>query len=296
MPSVILVNVWKGIPFFTLNLLAGLKAIDNDLYEAASVDGANSWQKFTNVTLPGLRYVLLVTTLLSTIWTFNTFDVIYLLTGGGPGGSTRPFVVFAYEKAIQGLQFGPGAAVALLMVPILGVFIFFLARYMRRADQHVAGTSGRDSLAGYTKPVIAAGVVLVLALFASLLINDPSIALALRITVVIIFAVFLGRLIVAAIHQLLETQGLLGEKGALTRFFASPITFGVGAAIGALIAIVAAAGGSLLFTVLGALIVLLFAFLYSKTREQTKILLYVVIVLAAFGSTRSTAACSSAPW
>ena len=112
MPSVILVNVWKGIPFFTLNLLAGLKAIDNDLYEAASVDGASSWKKFTNVTLPGLRYVLLVTTLLSTIWTFNTFDVIYLLTGGGPGGSTRPFVVFAYEKAIQGLQFGPGAAVA----------------------------------------------------------------------------------------------------------------------------------------------------------------------------------------
>ncbi len=165
MPSVILVNVWKGIPFFTLNLLAGLKAIDNDLYEAASVDGANSWQKFINVTLPGLRYVLLVTTLLSTIWTFNTFDVIYLLTGGGPGGSTRPFVVFAYEKAIQGLQFGPGAAVALMMVPILAIFIFFLARYMRRADQQVQESSLDRFFESYGKILLYVG----LALFAIML-------------------------------------------------------------------------------------------------------------------------------
>lgn len=281
MPSVILVNIWKGIPFFTLNLLAGLKAIDNDLYEAASVDGANSWQKFTNVTLPGLRYVLLVTTLLSTIWTFNTFDVIYLLTGGGPGGSTRPFVIFAYEKAIQGLQFGPGAAVALLMVPILAVFIFFLARYMRQSDRQVE-SSAAQSLASYTKPVISSGIVLVVALIASFLIGDPSIALALRISVAVIFAVFLVRLIVAAIHQLLQTQGLLGEQGALTHFFASPTTVGVGVAVGAMLAIAGKASGSYLLIVLGALIVLLFAFLYSKTREETKWLLYAVLVVAGF--------------
>ncbi|MGI8691051.1 MAG: ABC transporter permease subunit [Thermomicrobiales bacterium] len=160
MPSVILVNVWKGIPFFTLNLLAGLKAIDNDLYEAASVDGANSWQKFINVTLPGLRYVILVTTLLSTIWTFNTFDVIYLLTGGGPGGSTRPFVVFAYEKAIQGLQFGPGAAVALIMVPILAVFIFFLARFMRRSEQQVQESGLDRFFSRYGKTLLYVGIAL----------------------------------------------------------------------------------------------------------------------------------------
>lgn len=134
MSSIILVNVWKGIPFFTINLLAGLKSIDKELYEAASVDGATAWQRFINITIPGLRNVLLITTLLSTIWTFNTFDIIYLLTGGGPGGTTRPFVIFAYEKAIQGLQFGAGAAVALLMMPIIAVLIFFLARYMRRSD------------------------------------------------------------------------------------------------------------------------------------------------------------------
>ncbi len=160
MPSVILVNVWKGIPFFTLNFLAGLKSIDGDLYEAASVDGASSWQKFLNVTLPGLRYVILVTTLLSTIWTFNTFDVIYLLTGGGPGGSTRPFVVFAYEKAIQGLQFGPGAAVALLMLPILAIFIFFLARYMRRAERQVEESALDRFFAAYGKVLLYIGIAL----------------------------------------------------------------------------------------------------------------------------------------
>ncbi len=283
MPSVILVNIWKGIPFFTLNLLAGLKAIDTDLYEAASVDGANSWQKFTNVTLPGLRYVLLVTTLLSTIWTFNTFDVIYLLTGGGPGGSTRPFVVFAYEKAIQGLQFGPGAAVALLMVPILAVFIFFLARYMRQSDQQVEG-SRADSLIEQSKPVIASGIALIVGLVVSFLISDPSIALALRISIAVIFAVFLVRFIVAAIRQLLQTQGLLGETGAVTRFFASPLAAGVGVAVGAMLAIGGqATSGSLLLIVLGALIVLLFAFLYSKTREETKWLLYAVLIVAGFG-------------
>ena len=137
MPSVIFVNVWKGIPFFTINFLAGLKAIDNDLYEAAAVDGASTWQRFTNVTLPGLRYVILVTTLLSTIWTFNSFDVIYLLTTGGPGNATNVFPIFAYQKGIVQQQYGAGAAVALLMVPIIAVFIFFLARYMRRSDRQV---------------------------------------------------------------------------------------------------------------------------------------------------------------
>jgi multiple sugar transport system permease protein len=141
LPSIILVNVWKGIPFFTINLLAGLKSIDKEQYEAASVDGATAWERFIHVTMPGLRNVLLVTTLLSTIWTFNTFDIIYLLTGGGPGGTTRPFVIFAYEKAIQGLQFGAGAAVALLMVPVVAVLIFFLARYMRRANGQTKETA-----------------------------------------------------------------------------------------------------------------------------------------------------------
>lgn len=137
MPSVIAVNIWKGIPFFTMLLLAGLKAIDNEQYEAAEVDGATGWQRFRYVTLPGLRYVIAVTVLLSTIATFNTFGLVYLMTGGGPGGATRLYSILAYEKAIVGLRFGPGAAVALSMAPFLALFILALAHFMRRDENAV---------------------------------------------------------------------------------------------------------------------------------------------------------------
>jgi multiple sugar transport system permease protein len=132
MPCVILVNVWAGIPFFTVNFLAGLQAIDRELYEAAEVDGANAWDRFLNITIPGLRYVIAVTTLLSTIWTFNNFETIYLLTGGGPGGATRVYSIMAYELAIRGLRFGPGTAAAFSLTPVLAFLILLLSRYMRR--------------------------------------------------------------------------------------------------------------------------------------------------------------------
>jgi multiple sugar transport system permease protein len=132
MPSVIAVNVWKGIPFYTILLLAGLKAVDREQYEAAEVDGASAVQRFRHVTLPNLRYVIIVTLLLSFISTFNTFGLIYLMTGGGPGGATRLYSILAYEKAIISLRFGPGAAVAFSMAPLLFLLIFVLARVMRR--------------------------------------------------------------------------------------------------------------------------------------------------------------------
>ncbi|MCA0453740.1 MAG: ABC transporter permease subunit [Chloroflexi bacterium] len=131
MASVIAVNVWKGIPFYTILLLAGLKAIEREQYEAAEVDGAGVIQKFRHITLPGLRYVILVTVLLSFISTFNTFGLIYLMTGGGPGGATRMFSILAYEKAIIGLRFGPGIATAFSMAPLMAIIIFILARVMR---------------------------------------------------------------------------------------------------------------------------------------------------------------------
>ncbi|MEZ4729569.1 MAG: sugar ABC transporter permease [Caldilineaceae bacterium] len=84
-----MVNVWGGIPFFTINILAGLKSIDKEYYEAAIIDGASAWRCFLHITLPGLRYVVIVAVLLSTIWTFNSFDMIYLITGGGPLNATR---------------------------------------------------------------------------------------------------------------------------------------------------------------------------------------------------------------
>ncbi len=141
LPAVTAVNIWKGIPFFTITLLAGMKAIDAELYDAAAVDGANAWRRFLHITLPGLRYVIIVCTLLSTIWTFNNFTIIYLLTGGGPGGATRVFTILAYE-AIAGLRYSRATSIALAMAPVLGVIIFVLGRYMMNSNQRVEDTNG----------------------------------------------------------------------------------------------------------------------------------------------------------
>lgn len=142
MPSVIAVNVWKGIPFYTLLLLAGLKAIDSEQLEAAEIDGANVVQRFRHVTLPGLRYVIVVVLLLSFISTFNQFGLIFLMTGGGPGGATRLYSILAYEKAIGSLQYGPGAAIALSVAPLMAVLIWLLAKFMRHDDRRVARDRG----------------------------------------------------------------------------------------------------------------------------------------------------------
>lgn len=166
MPAVILVNVWKGIPFFTVTFLAGLKAIDSGLYEAAVVDGASPWQRFVHITLPGLRHIMIVTVLLSSIWTFNNFDLIWLMTQGGPGDATAPYVMVAYSKAIQQLQLGAGAAVTLVMLPIIGILVVILVRMMRRSDQPGASDMGRRRLTPAQRRalpwVIVAGSTLIL--------------------------------------------------------------------------------------------------------------------------------------
>jgi multiple sugar transport system permease protein len=131
LPAVIAVNVWKGIPFFTIILLAGLKALDSELLDAAAVDGASAWRRFVDITLPGLRYVIIVACLLSLIWTLNGFGQVFLLTGGGPGGATRLFSILAYEFAISGLRYSAGVAVAMSVVPALLFLIIILGRYMQ---------------------------------------------------------------------------------------------------------------------------------------------------------------------
>jgi multiple sugar transport system permease protein len=129
--SVVLVNVWAGIPFFTITNLAGLKSVDPDLYAAAAVDGANAWQRFRYVTLPGIQYTLIVSTLLSTIWTMNNFGTIYLLTAGGPLDSTRVIGILTYERGFSAGDFGSGVAISLITLPVFGAVIWFLAAYMR---------------------------------------------------------------------------------------------------------------------------------------------------------------------
>jgi multiple sugar transport system permease protein len=139
--AMVAVNVWKGVPFFVLLALAGLKSIDRELYDAAAVDGANAWQRFLHITLPGLRYVIIVETLFSTISTFNTFGLIYLITGGGPGGATRLYALRTYEL-IGSLRYGQAVAVAMLMAPILMLAVVFLGHYMRAGQRGVGDEPG----------------------------------------------------------------------------------------------------------------------------------------------------------
>jgi multiple sugar transport system permease protein len=133
MASVIFVNVWRGFPFFGISFLAGLKAIPAELYEAAAVDGANTLQRFRHVTIPSLRNIVIIVTLLSTIWTFNDFGIVYILTKGGPGGATQVLPVFTYEMAFGAQRLGEAIAVALYMLPALAAVIVVLSRYMRRS-------------------------------------------------------------------------------------------------------------------------------------------------------------------
>jgi len=144
--AMVAVNVWKGVPFFTLLALAGLKAIDREQYDAAAVDGANAWQRFLHITLPGLRYVIIVETLFSTISTFNTFGLVYLITQGGPGGATKLYALRVYEL-LGASMFGQGVAVAMLMAPILGIGVIILGRYMR-AGQPATRAARTPSTAG----------------------------------------------------------------------------------------------------------------------------------------------------
>ncbi len=149
MASLVMVNVWGGIPFFCINLLAGLKAIDKEYYEAAIIDGASAWRCFLHVTLPSLRYVIIVATLLSTIWTFNSFDMIFLLTGGGPVNVTRVFSILAFE-AFGAARYGVAVAIAITMAPILLVFIFVLGRHMSAGGHQEERTDGDEEPSAMT--------------------------------------------------------------------------------------------------------------------------------------------------
>jgi multiple sugar transport system permease protein len=146
LPSVITVNVWSGIPFFVILFLAGLKAIDKELYDAAAVDGANAWRRFLHVTLPGMRYVIIVAVLLSTVFTFNSFTLTYLLTGGGPGGATRVYAILAYEYAVASQRVSAGTAVAMTMAPFLFLLILFLGRFMMRREDLAHSSADEGSV------------------------------------------------------------------------------------------------------------------------------------------------------
>jgi multiple sugar transport system permease protein len=130
--SVILVNVWYGAPFFMIMYLAALKSVPEQLYEAAAIDGASWWQRLWYVTLPMMRNIISITVLFSLIVTFANFDIVRILTNGGPVDQTHVFATWAFNLGIQGNDIPLGASVSLFMFPILGIAAIFILRGVRK--------------------------------------------------------------------------------------------------------------------------------------------------------------------
>lgn len=133
LPSVLLVNIWRGTPFFGLILLAGLKSIPVEEYEVAKIEGASHLQRFLYITLPGLQHVIIVSTLLESIWAMNDFTIVYVMTKGGPGGSTHLISTYTYELAFLVGDLGRAVAVSLFSIPLLTLLILLAVRYMKRS-------------------------------------------------------------------------------------------------------------------------------------------------------------------
>jgi multiple sugar transport system permease protein len=134
MASVMLVNVWRGVPFYAISLLAGLQTINQDLHEAAAIDGANRWQRFWYVTWPLLLPVTMVIVLFSVIQTFADFQLVYVLTGGGPANATHLFATYAYQIGVGTGLLSEGAAISLAMFPALLLVVIFQLWYIRRVE------------------------------------------------------------------------------------------------------------------------------------------------------------------
>ena len=136
--GVILVNVWYGSPFFMIMYLAALKSVPDQLYEAAAIDGAGAWQKLRYVTLPMMRNIISITVLFSLIVTFANFDIVRILTNGGPQDRTHIFGTYAFQVGIQSGDIPLGAAVSLFMFPLLAIFAVFILRGVSRRTKEEA--------------------------------------------------------------------------------------------------------------------------------------------------------------
>lgn len=127
--AIIAALVWQGFPFFAIMILAGLQTIPASLYEAAEIDGASVWHQFWHITLPGLRGVLVTAVMLRIIWVANSVDVIYVMTGGGPGYATHTLPLYAFKRTYSSMDFGYGSALAVsFSVLLLGAIVLYLRR------------------------------------------------------------------------------------------------------------------------------------------------------------------------
>jgi multiple sugar transport system permease protein len=134
MGCLIAVNVWRGMPFFAITLLAGLQTVNPDVHEAAEIDGANAWQRFWRVTLPLIKPTMPLFVLLSMISTFADFQLVYVLTGGGPANATHLFATYAYQIGVGAGLLGQGAAISLALFPVLLVVVILQLWYIRRTE------------------------------------------------------------------------------------------------------------------------------------------------------------------
>jgi multiple sugar transport system permease protein len=135
--SVILVNVWYGAPFFLIMYLAALKSVPEQLYEAASIDGASAWQKFVHITLPMMRNIMAITILFSLIVTFANFDIVQIMTAGGPRNMTHVFATYSFMLGIRSGDLPLGAATSLFMLPILAISAVFILRGVRKRGREI---------------------------------------------------------------------------------------------------------------------------------------------------------------
>ncbi|WP_086349012.1 carbohydrate ABC transporter permease [Candidatus Enterococcus clewellii] len=130
--AVVVAELWRGIPFFAVTLLASLQSIPEELYEAAAMDGSNRWTSFINITLPQLKRTIVLTTLLRTVWEFNNVDLMYNLTNGGPANSTMTYAMYIAKTAVHGSDFGYGSAltvVAFLILTIIALVYLKISKF-----------------------------------------------------------------------------------------------------------------------------------------------------------------------
>ncbi len=132
---VVLTLVWQGFPFFAVTILAGLQSIPADQLEAAEIDGATRWQRLRHVTIPGLADIIMTALLLRIIWVANSLDVILLMTGGGPGYATHTLPLYAFQKAYSAMEYGYGAALAVILTALLMAVVM---GYVRRSSRGIA--------------------------------------------------------------------------------------------------------------------------------------------------------------
>lgn len=121
--SIVIINVWRGAPFIGMSTLSGLQAVPSDVYESAQIDGANIFQRFFYITLPSIKDVVMLATLVTTIWTFNDFELIWLVTKGGPISATQTISIYTYKTGIQSMYTGKAMAASILFMPVLILLI-----------------------------------------------------------------------------------------------------------------------------------------------------------------------------